>query len=464
MESSAVSQRRGLTLAARPAARSRVGALAAGLVWLVLAGNAAAVVWLWYHGGNVTEVRSTGELLTSIARITGLLGAYLALVQVLLIARLPWLERLAGFDALTQWHRRNGKLCLLLLLAHTVLITAGYTLSGRTSLPHEISKLLTRYDDMVTATVGMGLLVVVVATSLVIVRSRVRYEAWYAVHLATYAGIALAFAHQVADGSELTADPAARTYWTALYVVTLGAILAFRVLVPVWQAFSHRLRVEAVVPEGPGVVSLYISGHRLEQLGARSGQFFLWRFLTPDGWWQSHPFSLSAPPARDRLRITVKSLGDFSERAARLRPGTRVVTEGPFGTLTAAVRTRRQVLLVAGGVGITPLRALFEDLPARPGELVLLYRGMDAPDLVFRAELEALAAARGATVHFVLGDHRDPRNRALLGPAHLRGLVPDVRGRDVYVCGPPAMTAVTEAALQALRVPRRQVHVERFAL
>jgi predicted ferric reductase len=446
----------------RPLPR-RVDGLGAGDLWLLFGANALVIGALWARGGAFNGIGDPGTALTSLGRLTGLLGSYLALVQILLLARVRWIERLAGFDSLTRWHRLNGKVCLVLLLVHTVLITVGYTLTGRTSILHEISKLLSSYDDMITATVGMGLLIVVVVTSLVIVRSRLPYEVWYAVHFATYAGIALAFAHQLSDGSEFASDQIARYYWTALYVATLSAIVGFRLLLPLWQALSHRMRVEAVVPEGPGVVSLLISGRRLDRMGARSGQFFLWRFLTPDGWWQSHPYSLSSPPASDRLRVTVKSLGDFSARTARLAPGTRVVAEGPFGTLTEAVRTRRRVLLIAGGVGITPLRALFEDLPAAPGELTLLYRAVDAPDLVFRAELDALAAQRGAEVHYVLGDHRDPANEVLLGSAHLRGLVPDVRARDVYVCGPPAMIEVTERTLRRLRVPRHQVHVERFA-
>ncbi|MCW3021799.1 MAG: oxidoreductase FAD/NAD(P)-binding domain protein [Conexibacter sp.] len=450
-------------LAYEQRAPRRVTGLGAGDLWLLFLANLAVVAGLWYQGGALNGVGDLGTALISAGRLTGLVGTYLALVQILLVARLPWLERLAGFDTLAQWHRRNGKLVLWLLLAHTVLITAGYTLTGRTSLWHEISKLLSSYDDMITATIGMGLLIVVVVTSLVIVRRRLPYEVWHAVHLMTYAAMALAFAHQLSNGSEFSADPLAKDYWRVLYLVTLGAIVAFRLLVPLGQTLWHGMRIEAVVPEGDGVVSLHISGRRLDRLGARSGQFFLWRFLTGDGWWQAHPFSLSAPPARDRLRVTVKSLGDYTARAALLRPGTRVIAEGPFGTLTEAVRTRRRVLLVAGGVGITPLRALFEDLPAAPGELTLVYRAIDAPDVVFRAELDALAARRGAAVHYVLGDHRDPGNQALLGPTHLRGLVPDVRGRDVYVCGPPAMTALAEDSLRQLRVPRRHIHVERFA-
>ena len=91
----------------RRARRARRAATAWSLS-LVFAANAIAIVWLWVHGGNVTDVRSAGDALTSLGRLTGLLGAYSALVQVLLLARLPPLERLVGFDRLSVWHRLNG--------------------------------------------------------------------------------------------------------------------------------------------------------------------------------------------------------------------------------------------------------------------------------------------------------------------------------------------------------------------
>ena len=101
-----------------------------------------------------------------------------------------------------------------------------------------------------------------------------------------------------------------------------------------------------------------------------------------------------------------------------LPPGTRVVTEGPYGALTEAVRSRRKVLLIAGGVGITPLRALLESLPARPGDLTLIYRVSSMRDAVFRHELEQLAQRRGAQVWFVAGSRarlgEDPLSAAAL--------------------------------------------------
>ncbi len=75
--------------------------------------------------------------------------------------------------------------------------------------------------------------------------------------------------------------------------------------------------------EAPGVVSVEIGGVALDRFGARAGQFFSWRFLTRDRWWEAHPFSLSAAPDPRRLRITVKGVGDYTERLRALRARAR---------------------------------------------------------------------------------------------------------------------------------------------
>jgi predicted ferric reductase len=461
VESTVLAPSRTVPRAARPAARA--GTVAAALIWAFLVGNVVAIVFLWYHGGNVTQVHSTGELLTSIARITGLLGAYLALVQVILLSRLPALERLRGFDRLTVWHRWNGHVCLYLILAHVFFSIWGYAKMDRIGIGKETSTMIWGgvYPGMIVATISTFLFVVIVLSSIVIVRRRLDYRAWYAVHITTYAAIALGWFHQVPTGNELVLDTIAADYWASLYLATLGVLLVFRLLVPLANAFRYRMRVAEVVPEGPGVVSLRISGRRLDRLHARAGQFFLWRFLSGWSFWEAHPFSLSAAPDGRSLRITVKNLGDYTRHLRAVAPGTRVVTEGPFGTFTAASRRREKVLLVAGGIGITPVRALVEEMD---GDVVVLYRVLSESDAVLRAELEALAEERGIELHVIAGDHRTEEGRRLLSPDHLRALVPDLAEREVYVCGPPAMASAIEHNVRNAGVKSRYLHVERFAL
>ncbi len=423
-----------------------------------LGANAAVVVWLWVHGGNL-DVHTTGDLLTSLARLTGLLSAYLALIQVLLLARIPALERAIGLDRLSVWHRWNGHVCIDLVVAHVVLSIWGYAELDRLGFFAELSTMIGGgiYPGMVTATIGTFLLVAVVVTSLVIVKRRLRYEWWYAVHLLAYAGIALAWFHQIPTGNELVLDQAAADYWTSLYLATLAVLVCYRLLIPAAAAFRHRLRVTAVRQEQPGVVSLEIAGRDLARLGARPGQFFLWRFLGRGRWWKAHPFSLSAAAGNGSMRITVKDLGDFTATVGEITPGTRVVAEGPFGTFTAAAAAGPKTLLVAGGIGITPIRALLEELT---GDAIVVYRVVSEEDALFLDELRSL----GSTLHLVVGDHRDERHADLLSPEHLRQLVPDLADRDVFVCGPPAFTDLTRRNLLKARVPRRRIHAERFAL
>jgi predicted ferric reductase len=451
-------------LQASRAARGRGhigGVVAVTVLAAVVVANAAWMVHLWVHGGNL-HTHGTGDVLNSIGRITGLIGAYLALLQVLMLARLPWLDRLIGFDRMTIWHRRNGKACIVLIVVHTLTITAGYTLTDQVGLGKEISDLLGTYPGMVTATIGTGLMIAVVLTSLAIVRRRLPYEAWYAVHMLAYAGIALGYLHQVPTGNELTADRAAQHYWHLLYIVPLALVIVFRVLAPLLRAGWHRLRVEEVVREAPGVTSVYIGGRHLDHLGARAGQFFIWRFLARGVWWESHPFSLSAAPHGQRLRITVKASGGYTTRLAAIAPGTRVIADGPFGHFTAAARRHDRLVLIAGGIGITPIRALLDDLSPE-ADVTVVYRALAEADIVFRDELDRLATERGVRLHYVVGDHRDEASAHLLTASHLDELVPDIRDRDVFLCGPPGMVGAIRHTLREVRVPRRNIHLEEFA-
>jgi predicted ferric reductase len=425
----------------------------------VIGVGAVATIGLWWHG--TPYIHGTGDWVTNAGRVLGLLAGYSVVVLVALMARIPPLERGIGADRLARWHAMGGRYTVGLVVAHAILITWGYAVTAHESVPGEAWTLLDSYPDVLMATVGGLLLLGVGIVSAKAVRPKMRYETWYYLHFYTYVAIALAFSHQFADGAEFISNASARFVWGAMYIAVAVAIVWFRVVTPVRQARRHQLRVAKVRREAPDVTSLLISGRYLAELRAEPGQFFRWRFLAPGLWWTSSPYSLSAPPGRGQLRITVKAAGDHSRLLTAVKPGTRVIAEGPYGAMTPALRRSGKVALIAGGVGITPLRALFESLPAGPGDLALIYRVTSAEDIVFRRELERIAERRGARLWFVAG------SRAELGgdPLHAGELlkrIPGLPQHDVYVCGPAGMAQAVTRELRDAGVRRGRIHHESF--
>ncbi|MER5799440.1 ferredoxin reductase family protein [Streptomyces mirabilis] len=432
----------------------------AGPLLALLWAGAGAVVALWWY--DTRSVVGLAGWLTDAGRIAGLLCGYSCAVLVALMARVPLLERRIGSDRVARWHAMAGRYTVSLLVAHVTLILFGYAAQDGAGIVHETLSVVFDYPDMLKATTGTLILFAVGITSARAARRRISHEFWYYLHLLTYVAVFLTFFHQLALGSDFVGDTAAQAAWYVLYLGTAALVVWFRLLVPVRLNLRHKLRVESVYREAPGVFSIVVRGERLNELNAQAGQFFRWRFLSDGMRWTSTPYSLSAPPRPDRMRITVKALGDHSAAVGLLRPGTRVWAEGPYGALTAERHTGRKALLIAGGVGITPLRALFETLPGGPGDVTLLYRASTAEDLALGAELEAIAQWRGARVLYAVNgaDGTRPRFTA----ESLRASVPGLAGHDVYLCGPPAMARDLYGALRAAGVPDRRIHHESFEL
>ena len=424
--------------------------------------NAVATVGLWLRHGGLDTLDGPGGPLIAAGQLTALIGTYAVLVDLLLMSRISWLERHMGFDRLAVWHRWTGFAAVILLSGHVVFSTVGFADEGAQSIPTQLGDFMQHYPDVLMATVGWGVFLAVALTSIRAARRRLSRETWYAIHLYAYLAVALTFAHQLAVGADFINDELARAWWIVLYALVFGAIVFWRAGRPVWFNLRHRLRVHAVRPEADGIVSVYITGRQLDRVGAEAGQFFLWRFLTGTGWAKAHPFSLSTAPNDRYLRITVKDVGDDSHRVPQLKPGVRVFAEGPYGAFTARRLTSHRIAFIAGGIGITPLRAMLETVPIAPGT-ILVYRAADEREVAFRQELETLARERGITVKYVVGPEIGDDETDQLGIPALRSLLPDIAECDVFVCGPPGMVDAVRRRLHLLRVPRSQVHYERFA-
>ncbi len=372
-----------------PAPRPRLAAAA-----LVLAGTGfGAVIALTITSESASQLSAPGGLLTFAGSLTGLAGTYLALMMVLLVSRIPLIERVIGQDGLVRWHRRLAPWPISLIAAHALLLTLGYAEAARTGLWHEVGVLLSRYPDVPTATVGLGIMCLIGVISVRAVRQRLARETWWLIHLWMYLALAISFAHVVVLGPAFVGHPLTLLLWSVAWAATAGLVLCYRFGLPVVRSLRHRLAVAEVREEGPGVVSVILTGRHLDRLPVSGGQFFLWRFLTPRMWWQAHPYSMSALPQPPYLRLTVKGRGDHSRALASLRPGTKVAIEGPYGAFTRYVQQRPKALLIAGGIGVTALRSLLEDLPRGSAPVVVL-RATRPEDLVLAPEVRELVRHR----------------------------------------------------------------------
>jgi predicted ferric reductase len=438
--------------------------LAGSALWLSL----LLVTYWWTADGGVLDLGAWGSGLESVGRLTGLTASVLLLAQVVLMARIPWLESAFGQDRLARIHRVVGFTSFDLMLTHVVTITWGYAGGELSRTPTTLWDLITRYPGVLLSAGGTVALVLVVATSIKAARRRLRYESWHLLHLYAYLGAGLALPHQLWTGAQFLSSPGRTSFWWTAWAVAAGAVVIWRFGLPVVRNLRHRLTVSHVVRETDGIVSVHLTGRRLDRLAIEAGQFLGLRFLGRPGWTRANPYSLSAAPDGRSLRVTVQEVGDGSARAAALDVGTPVLFEGPFGRLGARARTRERVALIGAGVGITPLRALAEGLDVTHGDCVLLHRYSSTP--LFADELDALAARHGHAVLAIPGPRRsgaswlpvgvDPRVDDLTA---LRYWVPDIAERDVFVCGPEPWTDLVAATLRAAGLADDHLHLESFS-
>lgn len=428
-----------------------------------------AVVSMFLIDGGIKAIVDVASALNSVSRLTALVGTDLLLIHMLLVARVPWIDRMYGHDKATATHKKLGKPILYLILAHFLSSVISYAITDGLNVWAEFMQLLTSVQDMLTATISLVLMIVVVVTSLNIARKKLSYEAWYIVHFLSYASVFLAIPHQISTGNDIAGKPIQTFFWISLYLFVAGNIVWYRFLQPIVVSAAAGLRVERVVRESSDSSSIYIKGKNLSRFGHQSGQFYIIRVLTAKEWWRAHPFSLSAAPTKDGVRFTVGVRGDDTSLLQRIKPGTRVILEGPYGVFTEDRRSREKVTLIAAGIGAPPIRALAESMAARPGDINIIYRVRNADDAPLVNELSELAHRRGFKLSVLEGNRGNPGSWLPAHPenlpdhARITAIAPWISESDVFICGPVAWTRTVTKSLIKAGTPAAQIHAEEFA-
>jgi predicted ferric reductase len=440
------------------------------LITCVFSLNLLAILFIWFtqSGYLFTDARP-GSLWISLGRLSGLLAQAALLLQILLIARIGFIEQYFGHDKMNKVHRDLGFWLLACFFTHPLFLLLGYAARTEQGYAAQFMSFINDWHDVGSALFGVLLMVVVALSSLKLFRARVRYETWYGIHFLTYIGVFMVFGHQTNNGD--VSDGLPLTYWLLLNGVVGALFLLYRWMRPIYMSRKHQFRIEKLVQEAPGVTSLYITGNDMKSFQFDAGQYAHIRFYdkNPRSIWERlallfpHPFSFSKAYDGTSLRFTIKSLGDFSQLVPTLTPGTRVTIAGPLGRFTERAAQTDKFLLIAGGIGVTPLRALAEHLNAQKKDVVMLYSARTKADLALVNELRALTSIQLiCCCGDALPEEAPQIINGMLDAAKLKALVPDLLDRDAYVCGPPPMMESMIAALKGHGVAKERIHFEKF--
>ncbi len=434
------------------------------MVFLVL--HIGLISFYWFSGSGSLFSEGLPSVLIAFGRLFGLLAAFTVLLQFFFMGRNPFLEKVFGLDRLSRIHHTNGLLSIVFIILHPLLlIVASQSFTGL-GFFSQVSGFISSSWRMAFAFVGVFLFLFVVGSSIYIVRKKLRYESWYFVHLCVYLAVFFSFFHQIEFGHDLIAKEVFYWYWILLYSFVFGSHVVFRFGKPIYLFFLHKFYVSRIVRENDTAVSLYIGGRDLSRFRILPGQFMILRFLCRGRWLQAHPFSLSILPDGKELRITVKQLGDFTSEVHDIPLGTKVIIDGPYGVFTDFFGVSSKVLFIAGGIGITPIRSLMEELLRKGKEVVLLYASKKEGDFVFKGEFDQLAEKYplARITYIATEDQSFQGETGRISEEKVQKYVPDLLSRDVYVCGPVPMMQSMILLLKGLGVPQSRIHYEKFSL
>lgn len=423
----------------------------------IFAANLAVILYIWWQGSSMLLDDTRGTLI-AFGRLTGLLLEYFILVQLVLVSRMPFVEQVWGFDNLNKIHRWIGYSLSAFIILHPTLLTVGYAHGREISYLDQFILFLTTWEHVLNAFLGLVILLTVITISIAIIRKKLKYETWHFTHLFIYVAIALLFNHQIATADVSYGWPL--NYWLALNFTIFGLLLLYRFARPLYNFSKHRFVIERVVPESHDVYSLYITGRNMERFTFTPGQYinltFLQRYM-----WYTHPFSFSSAPNGKYIRVSVKGSGDFTNSIQNLKPGTHVIIDGPLGVFTERMAEKGKFLFIAGGIGITPIRAMIESLSPQEKDMVLLYGNKTEADLVFDRELQTLIPGK---VHHVLSQSESEQfEKGYIDREKIMRLVPDAKEREVYLCGPTVMMQKVAAELMGIGLKKKHIHYEKFA-
>jgi predicted ferric reductase len=403
------------------------------------------------------------------ALIAGVLGYSWLMIQLVLSARLKWLERGIGQDRLLIFHRAMAPLSLLLLVVHLVvklwLYPASLQVAG--GLVVFIGFALVGFVSMALFTGPAKGPLFAGLQKLVYGKLRMQYHQVKALHNGTFLLAVIMFLH-VIGSSTASYSLILRFYFILLFAVSAAVYLYHKVLRP--QFGTPIYRVVDVLRPSDQVTNIGFEHVKGRPVGHSPGQFAFYWFLKGVPGKEEHPFTISAGADKTgsgtKLSFTAKALGDFTEELPQVQIGDLLKVDGPYGIFSYRfLNAERPMVWIAGGIGITPFLSMARTLSAEniDRKPLLLWNTRRPEDFIYLDELKA-AADVVQLLDNQEAEWKGPRGK--MTAAFLQEVLSYefLTQAVFFICGPPAMMAAVRKSLSGLGVKESRMLWERFAL
>ena len=427
------------------------------VVYLVFLLNLSVVIISWFNAGGdkLLSLSSPQSLSLMISRLAGLLAMFSMLTQLILISRTNFLENCFGLNKLIKAHKWFGILSFSLVITHLGGFIGSLYYGNISETLASYQNAILTWDDLIKAFIAFWLLIAVIFTSAILKLKAMQYRYWYLTHLLTYGVIILAIGHQIEIGPTLQ-NPVTKIYWVAIFLLSLSLVFYYRFLRPYLNFNKFKFEVESILPNNHDTFSFILKFKYPQKLNIKPGQFAKFIFLQKGLWHEMHPFSFS-DVSRSSLRVTVKNSGPYTAKLkSQLKVGTKVIIDGAYGKFTSDSARHKKVLMIAGGVGITPILAISKKMLKSSENIKLMYFAKTKSDFIFRSELEDLFSADD--IKFYASQEGD----GFCDQSKLKDFCPDVDSRSVYLCGPPPMMKAVKKQLKSLKLKSKDIISEEF--
>lgn len=390
------------------------------------------------------------------ARMAGFIGFTLFAWNLILSARIPWLEKqFGGLDKLYKVHHTVGGIAFIAMLVHPTLLTIKY---ATISFASAYSFLLPTLDDVAlqAGKVALGGMFVVLFITFYIWVSHERFM-W--IHRLTGVLFAFAVYHAFFVAGSRVLQISALAFYLGLLSLTALGLFGYRY---VFKSLKPRRRYKVAKVDSLGdawEVSLAPTARGIDHT---AGQFAFLTFISPNLPQQTHPFTIASAPGEEALRFVIKNLGDFTATLSELNVGDHVFVEGAYGTFNYANMPRKHQVWVAGGIGITPYLSMARNMKQGDGVKAHLFYSVAEQGQAYGAdELVRLSTALNGSFDFTL---HDSSKQGFISVEQITKQVPDVAEREVLLCGPKGMMKALEAQFVVAGVGKKHIQYEEFSL